>query len=77
LRFVPAFCQVAVEYFATTPSALCLAHPLGKSFEPKQRKTVIRQRREVGEEVRPLVNVEGSTDNANSEKRKQQLWKVR
>ena len=74
---VAAFYQVAVEYFATTPSALCLANPLGKSFEPKQRKAVVRQRKDVGEEVRPLVNVEGSTDNANSEKRKQQLWKVR
>ena len=67
--------QVAVDYFATTPTALCLAHPLGKSFEPKLRKAAVRQKRRDVEEVRPLVNAQGTaTDARNVEKRKQQIF---
>ena len=37
--------QIAVEYFATTPTALCLANQLSKSFEPKARKAAVRQQK--------------------------------
>lgn len=36
---------MAAEYFAATPAALFLANPLGKSFEPKPRKEIVRSKR--------------------------------
>lgn len=44
--YAPAHCnQVAAQYFAATPAALFLGNPLGKSFEPKPRKEIVRQKR--------------------------------
>jgi hypothetical protein len=50
--------QEAAEYFAATPAALFLANPLGKSFEPKPRKEIVRSKRRenVSDDVCPRLH---------------------